>query len=299
MILLFSAVSSANPDAAQKVFASPEDARQALVAAVKSRDHQALESIFGPLISELEPSDPQEQAAELEFFAENILERNELVKEGDDKVSLIIGDEKWPFPVPIVKKGGSWVFDTAAGRDEIITRRIGHNEELAQKVCRAYVQAQREYYNLAEPDGEQIPKYAQKLISSAGRRDGLYWPSTSKQQESPLGPLVAKAKEGGYLMQNSSAANGSHPFHGYYFKILKKQGSSAPGGRFSYIINSNMVAGHALVAYPAKWGNSGVMTFIVNQRGRVYQKNLGPNTLKLARQMKEYNPDQTWKLVGE
>ena len=300
-LMLFVAVSFANPEPAQKEFTSPEDARQALVAAVKSKDHQALKAIFGPLISELEPSDPQEQAVELDYFAENVLEHNELVQEKDDKANLIIGSEKWPFPVPIVKKGTVWVFDTAAGRDEIINRRIGHNEKLAQKACRAYVEAQREYYNQAEPDGEQIPKYAQKLISSDGRRDGLYWPTTGQQQESPLGPLVAKAREVGYLMQGSStaAANGSRPFHGYYFKILKKQGPSAPGGRFSYIINGNMVAGHALVAYPAKWGNSGVMTFIVNQRGRVYQKNLGPDTLKLARKMKEYNPDQTWKLVGE
>ena len=215
------------------------------------------------------------------------------------KAILLIGTEKWPFPIQIVKKGDTWLFDTEAGREEILNRRIGRNELLAIKACRAYVEAQQEYYNMPEPDGDQIPKYAQHMISSPGRRDGLYWPTAAGEKESPLGPLVAKAKEEGYMQKRKAGEKGPRPFHGYYFRILKRQGPSAAGGKFDYIINGNMVAGHAMVAYPARWGVSGVMTFIVNQRGRVYQKNLGPKTAEIARKMKEYNPDQTWKLTGE
>ena len=175
----------------------------------------------------------------------------------------------------MVKRGGSWSFDTESGRTEILTRRIGHNELLAINVCHAYVEAQQEYYLMPEPDGDQLPKYAQHMISSPGRKNGLYWPTAAGAKESPLGQLVAKAKEEGYMQKRNPGESGPRPFHGYYFHILTKQGSSAPGGKYHYIINGNMVAGHALVAYPAKWGVSGVMTFIVNQRGRVYQKNLG------------------------
>ena len=152
---------------------------------------------------------------------------------------------------------------------------------------------------MAEPDGDQLPKYAQKMISSPGRKNGLYWPTVEGAKESPLGPLVAKAKEEGYMQKRKPGESGPRPFQGYYFRILKQQGPSAPGGKFTYVINGNMVAGYALVAYPARWGVSGVMTFIVNQRGRVYQKNLGPKTSGIARRMKAYNPDLTWKLVEE
>ena len=201
--------------------------------------------------------------------------------------------------MPIVKKGDTWIFDTEAGREELLNRRIGHNELLAINACRAYVEAQREYYNMPEPDGVQIPKYAQHMISSPGRKDGLYWPTADGEKESPLGPLVAKAKEEGYMGERGADESGPRPFHGYYFRMLKRQGPSAPGGEFSYIVNGNMVAGHALVAYPARWGVSGVMTFIVNQRGRVYQKDLGPKTEEIARKMEEYDPDHTWRMVEE
>lgn len=282
---------------AQRVFSSPEEARQALLDAVKAKDHGALRAIFGPVARELEPGDPVEQAAEFDHFARHLQEGAELAREGEAKATLLIGTEKWPFPVPIVKKGDGWRFDTEAGREEILTRRIGHNELLAIKACRAYVEAQREYYAMAEPDGDQIPKYAQRMISTSGKRDGLYWPTVAGEKESPLGPLVAKAKEEGYMQKRKPGEKGPRPFHGYYFRILKQQGPRAAGGKFSYVINRNMVAGFALVAYPARWGVSGVMTFIVNQRGRVYQKNLGPKTAEIARRMKEYNPDLTWKLA--
>ncbi|HEX9080081.1 MAG TPA: DUF2950 domain-containing protein [Desulfuromonadaceae bacterium] len=293
------AVLAAQPAAGQRTFSSPEEARQALVAAVRAKDHAALRAIFGPVARELEPGDPVEQAEEFEHFSRHVAEGVELAKEGETKATLLIGAKKWPFPVPIVNKGGVWLFDTDAGREEIINRRIGHNELLAIKACRAYVDAQREYYAMPEPDGDQIPKYARHMISTPGRRDGLYWPTPPGAKESPLGPLVAKAREEGYMQERKPGDNGPRPFHGYFFRILTRQGPSAPGGKFNYVINGNMVGGYALVAYPARWGVSGVMTFIVNQRGRVYQKNLGPKTSEIARRMKAYNPDLTWKLAEE
>ena len=296
---VFCASSSQSPEPAQRFFSSAEEALQALIAAVTSKDHQGLRAIFGPVSRELEPGDPVEQAAEFNLFAAELLERNELVKEGETKAVLIIGDKKWPFPVPIVKKDSAWQFDTEAGRKELLTRRIGHNELLAVKVCKAYLDAQREYYGMDEQDGDQIPKYAQRLFSSPNRKDGLYWPTASGDKQSPLGPLVAKAREEGYMQKRAAGEKGRRPFHGYYFRILKRQGPHAPGGKFDYVINNNMVAGHALVAYPARWGVSGVMTFMVNQRGRVYQKNLGPKTTEIARAQKEYNPDLSWKLVEQ
>ncbi len=299
MATLPTGIFAALPEPTQRLFSSPEEARQALIKAVQAKDHAELKMIFGPVARELEPGDPVEQASEFEHFARHVEEGIGLVKEGEGKAILVIGEKKWPFPVPIVKKGDNWLFDTAAGREEILNRRIGHNELLAINVCRAYLDAQREYYGMAEPDGEQIPKYAQHMISQPGKRDGLYWPTTAGEKESPLGPQVAKAKEEGYMQKHKEGEHGPRPYHGYYFRILKQQGPRAPGGKFSYVINGNMVAGHALVAYPARWGVSGVMTFIVNQRGRVYEKNLGPKTAETARRMKSYNPDLTWKLVEQ
>ena len=290
---------SGQPETTQRVFSSPEEAREALLSAVQARDRIALAAIFGPALKELEPGDPVEQAAEFDHFTHHLAERAEIVKDGETKATLLVGAEKWPFPIPIVRKNGGWLFDTQAGREEILTRRIGHNELLAINVCRAYVEAQREYYGMTEQDGDQIPKYAQHLISRPGKRNGLYWPTAAGEKESPLGPLVAKAKEQGYMLPRKPGEHGPRPFHGYYFNILKGQGKSAPGGKFSYVINGNMVAGYALVAYPARWGVSGVMTFIVNQRGRVYQKNLGPKSAEIARKMKGYNPDLSWKIVEQ
>jgi hypothetical protein len=290
---------AAGPAPAQRDFKSPEEVRQALITAVQAKDHRELGAIFGPALQDLEPGDPVEQAAEFDHFAHEIAEAVVFEPQGEAKAILKIGDEKWPFPIPLVKKGDNWTFDTVAGREEILTRRIGHNELLAINVCRAYADAQREYYNMPEPDGDQIPKYAQHMISRPGKRDGLYWPSAAGEILSPLGPLVAKAKEEGYMLPRKPGEHGRRPFHGYFFKILKKQGRSAPGGKFNYVINGNMVAGHALVAYPSRWGVSGVMTFIVNQRGRVYQKNLGPKTAKLAKKLDAYNPDLSWKLVEQ
>lgn len=300
VIALFPANSyAALPEPDQRTFSSPDEARQALMNAAQTKDQSAMKAIFGSVLRDLEPGDPVEQAAEFNHFVRHIQEGTKIIKEGDEKAILAIGTKKWPFPVPIVKKGNSWRFDTEAGREEILCRRIGRNELLAINVSRAYVEAQREYYSMPEPDGVQLPKYAQQMISSPGRKNGLYWPTRAGEKESPLGPLVAKAKEEGYMQERKAGESGPRPYHGYYFRILKQQGPSAPGGKYSYVINNNMVGGHALVAYPARWGVSGITTFIVNQRGRVYQKNLGPKTAEIARKMKSYNPDLTWKLVEE
>jgi len=281
----------------QRVFASPEEARQALISAVASKDQNQMEPLFGPALHDLQPGDPVEQATEFEHFSGHVREGVEVVQQGENKAVLQIGNKKWPFPIPLVKKDKGWQFDTQAGREEILTRRIGHNELMAINVCREYVQAQREYYAMPEVEGVPIPKYAQHLFSRPGKKDGLYWPTVAGQQESPLGPLVAKAREQGYMQPRKPGEHGPRPFHGYYLKVLKKQGKSARGGKYDYIINGNMVGGYALVAYPSRWGVSGVMTFIVNQSGRVYQKNLGAKTGELAKKMDTYNPDQSWKLV--
>ena len=299
IVALPAGIFAASPETAQRLFASPEEARQALIKAVRAKDHAELKAIFGPVARDLEPGDPVEQANELEHFARHVEEGIEVAKEGEEKAILVIGEKKWPFPVPIIKKGDSWLFDTAAGREEILNRRIGQNELFAVQVCRAYSEAQREYYNMAEPDGDQLPKYAQHMISRSGKKNGLYWQTAPGEKESPLGLMVAKAKEEGYMQPRKAGESGPRPFHGYYFRILKSQGKNAPGGKFNYIINGNMVAGYALVAYPARRGVSGVMTFIINQRGRVYEKDLGPKTTEIARKMKHYNPDLTWKLVAE
>jgi hypothetical protein len=207
------------------------------------------------------------------------------VPEGKERVIATIGSEEWPFAIPIVKKGGAWSFDTAEGKEELLNRRIGKNELYAINSCLAYVDAQQEFSK-----AHKVPHYAQKFVSEEGKRDGLFWKVKAGEPESPLGPLAAEASKEGY--QKSEA--GPTPFHGYLFKILKAQGKNAPGGAKSYIIGDKLTEGFALVAYPVNYGASGVMTFIVNQQGIVFEKDLGPKTAEIAGTMKEYDPDQTW-----
>jgi hypothetical protein len=195
--------------------------------------------------------------------------------------------------VPLIREAGGWYFDTEAGKQEILSRRIGKNELATLQVVRAYVDAQREYAS-RDRDGDEVLEYAQKLGSTAGRRDGLYWASDFDGQVSPLGPLVAQAHGEGYALEAKGDDALREPFHGYYFKILIGQGKHAPGGKYDYIINGNMIGGFGLVAWPAEYGESGIMTFIVNQQGRVYQKDLGPKTGKLAATISRYDPDGSW-----
>jgi hypothetical protein len=283
----------------QRLFSSPEDAVKSLADAVKTKDKAALDQIFGPSGKDLRSGDRVQDAAEFEELARHLAEKTSLVKEGDSKVILHIGNENWPFPIPLVKKDNRWLFDTEAGKEEILNRRIGENELIAILVSRAYVKAQREYV-IKDWDGDGIFAYAQKLRSDPGKRNGLFWRSAPGEEASPLGELLARAWHEGYKKEKAAFKEEQpRPFHGYYFKILTRQGKNAPGGKYSYVINGNMVGGFALVAFSSNWGKSGVMTFIVNQQGKVYQKNLGPDTAKIARGMKSYNPDATWTPVKE
>jgi hypothetical protein len=283
---------------AQKSFSSPEDALKGLVEAVKTHDKAALDQIFGPSGKDLRSSDDVQAAAEFDEFAKHVAERTSLVKENDAKVIIHVGNENWPFPIPLVKVHDRWLFDTEAGKEEVLNRRIGEDELTAILVCRTYVKAQRDYV-LKDWDGDGILAYAQKLRSDHGKKNGLFWRHAPGEAASPLGELVAQARMEGYRKEKSVFKEQPVPFHGYYFKILTQQGAHAPGGKYDYIINGNMVGGFGLAAFPSNWGKSGVMTFIVNQQGKVYQKNLGPDTLKTTQEMQSYDPDETWTPVKE
>jgi len=275
-------------EAKQGVFNSPEEAMRALVETAQAGDTKGLLAILGPEGENIVSSgDEVADKAATERFLKRYQERADLVRDGD-KVSVILGSDSWPFPILIVKQGRGWVFDTAAGKEEILDRRIGQNELNTVEVCQAYVEAQREYVS-ADRDLDGVMQYAQKFRSDPSQRNGLYWAVVEGETESPLGPLVAEAAAAGYKGREKPT-----PYYGYYYKILKGQGASAPGGAYSYLINGNMVAGFALLAWPAEYGSSGVMTFIVNQNGTVYQKDLGPNTAATAAAMPLYNPDKTW-----
>ena len=276
-------------------FSSPDDAAAALVAAAKAGDHAAVEAIFGPGMKELLSGDPRQDAIEFAAFSKSAGQLSHLVKKSDDRFVLDIGAENWPMPIPLVRAGGAWFFDTAAGKDEIISRRVGEDEFAAIGVCRTYVLAQREYAG-EDRDGSGVLKFAKRIKSTPGKKDGLFWPVAADGEQSPLGPLVAEARAEGY---GGKADDGRpQPFHGYRFKILTAQGPSAPGGAYDYVINSNMIAGFALVAYPAHWGESGIMTFIVNQWGKVYERNLGEQSAEIAAAMTVFDPDSDWSPVA-
>jgi hypothetical protein len=289
--LIYSAASVA---AAQQAFKTPDEAASALVKAAKAGDMKALVTVLGPDGEDIVSSgDEVADQATREKFVAAYDAKNRINMEGDNKAVMVIGPEDFPLPIPILRKDGMWRFDTAAGRNEILFRRIGKNELDAIQASLAYVDAQNEY---AEKDrtGAGINTYAQRIISQPGKKDGLYWPTSQGEEESPLGDLVAQATAQGYRV-----GGGRTPYHGYYFKILTKQGPAAPGGELDYVVNGKMIGGFALVAYPAEYRNSGVMTFIVSHAGDVYQKDLGPNTDKLAERMTSFNPDSTWQKVAD
>jgi hypothetical protein len=275
----------------QRTFSSPEEGVRALVDAAKSNDTKELLNILGPEAKSLiESGDPVSDRATRERFVTSYYEEaNKLVKSGDSKMVLQTGKDDWPFPIPLVKEGNGWRFDTQEGKEEIINRRIGRNELDVIQVCLALVDAEREYYQ-RDPDGDKLLQYAQKLISTKGKRDGLYWETKPDEQPSPLGPLVAQARGEGY----KSAAGKPIPYHGYYYKVLTGQGKDAPGGAYDYLVRGKMMGGFGMVAYPAQYGSSGIMTFIVNHDGVVYQKDLGAKTASVAQSMTKFNPDKTW-----
>ena len=279
------------PGPGQTVFTSDTAASAALLAAVTSQNHHALHAIFGPDIKELATGDKVEDHRHFEEFVAHAKQKFQLYKENPTTSIVLIGDKNWPFPIPIVRLAdGQWFFDTAAGKSEILARRIGGDELEAINVCLAYVKAQKQYFSTTH-DGSSVAQYAQRLDSKVGTHDGLYWPATTGQTQSPFSALAAQAQAAGYT---PGAHKGPHPFFGYYFRILTRQGPAAPGGAMNYLRDGKMVRGFALLAFPDKYAASGVMTFIVNQQGVVYQKNLGPQTVTLARKITTYNPDPSW-----
>jgi Protein of unknown function (DUF2950) len=277
----------------EQTFPSPDTAVSALVAAVTDHDTNALDLIFGPTGKELVSPDVIQATEEYKIFVQRLAEKQQLLTNSAASLTLAIGVDGWEFPIPLVEQGGQWFFDTAAGRQEILARRIGMDEIGAINVCNTYVDAQREY---ASQDrlGDGVLAYAQFLRSTPGTHDGLFWPTNSGAELSPLGPLIAQARVDGYHRTAKMLNDEQAPYHGYYFKILIRQGKHAPGGKYNYVINGRMIGGFALVAWPAEWGNTGVMTFIVNQQGKVYQKNLGPKTVKIAKGMTTYCLDDSW-----
>jgi len=287
-----SAVRADDVDAAAKYYPSPDAAVQALVAAARTGEDAALVDALGPDAEELVGSgdDVADQNVRRRFAA-RYDEKHEIVLDSDSKAELQIGENEWPFPIPLVKEEGGWRFDVAAGADEILDRRVGKNELSAIQVSLAIADAQREYY-LRNPDGSDLLHYAKQFMSDAGKRNGLYWQTAEGEEPSPLGPLVADAHAEGYSHDEGSEE--PKPYHGYFYKMLTRQGPAASGGAYDYVAKGEMIGGFAVVAYPAEYGSSGVMTFLVNHDGVVYQKDLGPDTPSLVAELTEFNPDQSW-----
>jgi hypothetical protein len=292
-LIAFAAVSPLAAAATQKTFATPEAAVDALIAANRGNHIGKLLDILGPQSAELIHSgDPIADRRARERFVAAYDKAHKLERDSDNKAILIVGEDEWPLPIPLIRTRARWRFDTKAGAEEILNRRIGRNELTVIEVCRAYVAAQREYAvkNLG-PGGSA--EYTQHFMSTIGERDGLYWPVKAGEEESPLGPLIARARAAGYRPGTPHLK--PRPYYGYYFRILTQQGQNAPGGARNYIVNDHMTGGFALIAYPATYADSGIVTFIVNQDGIVFQKNLGPDTASIARQITQYDPDATWQ----
>src|SRR6201991_5009633 len=278
----------AAPDArAQQVFPTPDEAASALAAAVKSGTRRDMLRVLGSDGEDIISSgDDVADKESRDRFTTAYDSKHSIKTEGDKKAVLILGNDDFPFPIPLVKNKAGWEFDTAAGRMEILYRRIGRNELDTIQTCLAFVDAQNEY---AEKDrGAGVGVYAQRIVSTTGKKDGLYWPGG----DSPLGDLAAQASAEGYKV-----GEGPIPYHGYYYRILTQQGPNAPGGTLNYVVKGKMIGGFALLAWPAEYGNSGVMTFLVNHNGVVYQKDLGDSTAALVNRIMQFNPDQTWKKV--
>jgi hypothetical protein len=278
-----------------RTFATPEEAVKSLIDAAKAKNLDDVIAIFGPDGKELaDSSDPVMARRTRDVFVAAARERWKLADEGTDSKVLVIGNEEWPFPVPLKKDASGWHFDTAAGKEEVLARRIGRNELAAIRLCRTYVAAQQIYAERGH-DGQKAGLYARTFQSDAGRQNGLYWPVAAGQKRSPLGDLVAHAAAEGKPVSTNGAQ--PSPFHGYYFKILTAQGADAPGGAKDYVVDGKLAGGYALVAWPAQYDVTGVMTFIVNQSTVVQQKDLGTGTDAAARAMTAYNPDASWETV--
>jgi hypothetical protein len=285
---------AADPPAA-KTYPTPLAATDALLTAGAQNDVAALEAALGPgadkiLSSGDEVADKEQRAA----FLKAAREKTTLLSMSETTVFLLVGADDWPFPIPLVKGSAGWRWDTAVGKEEILARRIGRNELTTIGLCHAFVQAQREFAR-SHPDSSGLGTYADRFFSSPGKRDGLYWPAKEGEPASPLGPFAATAAHEGYTAPD--AASGPKPYHGYFFRILKSQGTASPGGAKDYVKDGKMTGGFAMVAWPAQYGNSGIMTFLVNQTGIVFQKNLGARTAELGKAMTQFNPDGSWSVT--
>jgi hypothetical protein len=296
MVALAASPAVAGGPVGQKSFVSPQEAVTALVVAVQENNDAELLVILGPGSEDLISSGDRvaDQKGRTRFL-KAYEEKNSLEQEGEGHAVLLIGGKDYPFPIPIVRQGDAWLFDTQAGMEEILNRRIGRNELHTIEVMHAYTDAQREYACMKRKSGG--PEFAEKFASSEGRKDGLYWEAGEGEEKSPFGPLIARATQEGYA--GGLDKDPPEAFHGYYFKILKAQGEHAKGGAFDYVADGKMVLGFALVAYPAKYGASGIMTFIVNQEGVIYEKDLGEDTAMAAAAMTTFEPDDTWKIYKE
>lgn len=285
------ASAAADEKTAQKTFATPQAALEELIKATADYDVAALLAIFGPDGEDfISSADPVQDRNNGKAFAELARQKSSIQIEPGrrNRATIVVGENAWPFPVPLTKKSGKWIFDSKAGHDEILYRRIGANELDAIQICRGYVEAQNNYA-LSIHDDSGINQYAQKIISSPGKQDGLFWQNADGTPAGPISERIAKAIAEGYSVDKKSA------YHGYYFKILKGQGPSAPLGRLDYVIQGAMIGGFALIAAPAEYRVTGVKTFIVSQDGVVYQKDLGPDTLELAKKIELFDPDKTWQ----
>jgi hypothetical protein len=281
--------------AGRATFPTPEAAAEALAAAAAAKDKAAVVAIFGAGARDwLFTGDAVEDDQAMERFAAAYRKKRAFERKGDTALILVVGDGEFPFPFPLVRAGAGWAFDAEQGKEELLNRRIGRNELRAVSVLAALVAAQWEYAALPR-DGSPAPQFARRIRSSPGRRDGLYWPTKEGEAESPLGPLMAEAARDGYA--SAVAGTARVPFHGYYYRILTEQGAAAPGGAQSYVVNGRMIGGFAAIAHPARYGASGVMTFIVGHDGVVHEKDLGPNTAGVAEAMRAFNPDETWRRV--
>ena len=281
----------------QKAFATPDDAARALAEAVRAEDVNALLAVVGPSSrSWLFSGDVVTDRNDWKKFLADFDQKHSITESTDKHAFLLVGNDAWPFPAPLVHLSQGWAFDAEAGREEIINRRVGRNELNTIQTLLAIVDAQREYAT-DDPDGNGYNDYAQRFISSTGKKDGLYWPVEAGESPSPLGPLVGEATLKGYGKEKKAGAGQPSPYNGYYYRILTKQGKNAAGGGFDYRVGDKMIGGFAIVAYPAKFGTSGIMTFMVNHDGVVFEKDLGETTADEASKMKSYNPDAGWKMV--
>ena len=278
------------PAHVQNTYATPEDAAKALADAMRTDERKLIWRVLGPGASKfIRSGDPAQDEEAREAFVAAYDKSVKFETSGESKATLLIGPADFPFPYPLVMKAGRWQFDAKQGNEQVLDRRIGRNELAAIKVCLAYVDAQREYATL-DRDGNGLLEYAQRMVSTAGTHDGLYWETKSGEAPSPLGPLAAGRRDAG-----SAGGGPGHPYHGYYYRILTGQGKDASGGAYDYIVNGRMIGGFALVAYPARWGGSGVMTFICNHDGVVFERNLGKDTVATAASMTVFNPDPGWE----